>query len=148
MSVGSAKFSHGADVSHSVTAALRLHYLLYLCVSLLIFLHCCMLTASTLHECAAQDKEFLCSGAKKKLMEWSCSPGKGAESALKLQRALRTDPHTTERQTDRQTMVGLSWDSPMSVSLSRSVTRPPSPACAPRSRSSLQSFPSCVGITP
>lgn len=69
-------------------------------------------------------------GEKKTLMEWSCSPGKGAESALKLQRALRTDPHTTERQTDRQIMVGLSWDSPMSVSLSRSVTRPPSPSCA------------------
>lgn len=68
---------------------------------------------------------------EKKLMEWSCSPGKGAESALKLQRALRTDPHTTERETDRQIMVGLSWDSPMSVSLSRSVTRSPSPPCAP-----------------
>lgn len=46
-------------MSHSVTAALRLYYLLYLCVSLLIFLHCCIFTASTLHERAAQDKEVL-----------------------------------------------------------------------------------------
>lgn len=46
-------------MSYCVTTALSLYYLLYLCVPLLIFLHCCISTANTLHECAAQDREVL-----------------------------------------------------------------------------------------